>query len=269
MRRLQKYLGLSVISLVILLMAVFAILRLKNRFEKVSLSPTETHETVTPIKPEAPIVDELTVKNPKIEEPVAEKNVISPTNLPAEVNLKIPFTSQAPHQNWKLPYQEFCEEASILMAVSYANKQPISGAGDADAKLLAIRNFSEKKLGFPEDTNALDTAKIIREYYRLEKIEILENPTALDIKNALAQGKAVIAPFAGRELKNPNYKQPGPLYHMLVIKGYQKNGNFITNDPGTKRGADYIYKEAIIMNAIHDWNDGYVANGEKVIITVE
>jgi hypothetical protein len=234
-------------------MASLALFRLKDRLLSVPLpiaipyTPLPVSQEPIPMSPEKPVLD---------------------ATLPAEVNLKIPFTSQAPHQNWDLPYKEFCEEASILMTVSYVNNQPILGPDDADAKLLAIKDFEEEELGFHEDTNAEDTAKIIREFYKLEKIEIIENPTALDIRKALAQGKAVIAPFAGRELKNPNYQQPGPLYHMLVIKGYRKNGDFITNDPGTKRGADYIYKEAIIMNALHDWNDGDVKNGKKVIITV-
>ena len=30
--------------------------------------------------------------------------------LPAEINLKVPFTAQAPHANWELPYGEACEK---------------------------------------------------------------------------------------------------------------------------------------------------------------
>lgn len=239
-------------------MASLTFFRLRNRFLSVPLPPATPYVALPASKDptsasptsallEAPAVDAI---------------------LPAEVNLKIPFTSQAPHQNWDLPYKEFCEEASILMAVNYVNNQPILGPDDADAKLLAIKNFEEKNLGFHEDTNAEDTAKIMREFYHLEKVEIFNNPTAKDIKKALASGKAVIAPFAGRELGNPNYHQPGPLYHMLVIKGYRENGDFITNDPGTKKGADFIYKEKVIMDAIHDWNDGDVNNGKKVVIIV-
>lgn len=190
------------------------------------------------------------------------------TTLPEQVNLKIPFTSQAPHQNWEDPYGEFCEEASALMVVSYIQNQPILSADDADKKLLAIKDFEEKKFGFHLDTTAEQTAIILREHFNLTKVELVENPTSLDIKTALADGKAVILPLAGRELGNPYYQQPGPLYHMLVVKGYTKNGSFITNDPGTKRGADYIYTESVLMNALHDWNDGDVYNGKKVMIIV-
>ena len=34
----------------------------------------------------------------------------------AQFNLAVPFTSQAPHADWELPYQEACEEAALLMA---------------------------------------------------------------------------------------------------------------------------------------------------------
>ena len=188
--------------------------------------------------------------------------------LPAEVNLEISFTSQAPNQDWGAPYQQFCEEASMLMAASYVKGETISGPADADAKLLAIKDFEEKRLGFYEDTNADETAVILREYFGLDKVQVVSDPSVQNIKIALAAGKTVIVPLAGRQVGNPYYRHPGPLYHMLVLKGYRKNGDFITNDPGTKRGADYIYKPDTIMNAIHDWNGGNVDAGRKVMIVV-
>lgn len=195
-------------------------------------------------------------------------NTTADITLPEEVNLNIPFTSQAPAQNWSLPYQQFCEEASVLMVNSYINNQPILNPNDADKKLLAIMDFEIKKFGFYEDTNVSETATIFKEHFGVTKIDFVLNPTIEDIKSALAKGRAVVVPLAGRELGNPYYQQPGPLYHMLVIKGYKKNGDFITNDPGTKRGADFIYEADIIMKAIHDWNGGDVNAGEKIILVV-
>jgi hypothetical protein len=188
--------------------------------------------------------------------------------LPDEVNLAVPFTSQAPHQNWDLPYQEFCEEASTLMAASFIRGETISGPDDADKKMLAIKDFEEKKLGFFKDTNAEETAVILKEYFGLSKIEVISDPAEETIKRALAGGKAVIVPLAGRELGNPHYKRPGPLFHMLVVKGYTRAGDFITNDPGTRSGADYVYRPSILLNAIHDWNNGDVYKGKKAAIIV-
>lgn len=188
--------------------------------------------------------------------------------LPEDANLLIPFTSQAPHQNWSSPYNDFCEEASILMVASYIKNNQILNSNDADAKMLSIMDFEMKRFGYNKDTTAEETAIILREFYNLQKVKVVYNPTIQDIKFALAQGQAIIAPLAGREINNPNFRTPGPLYHMLVIKGYDKKNNFITNDPGTRKGADYKYKAETIMKALHDWNNGDVYNGREVVIII-
>src|SRR3989338_6107342 len=56
--------------------------------------------------------------------------------LPAEINLKIPFTSQAPRANWNLPYGEACEEASALMVHYFKNKTFTKESADAEIKKL-------------------------------------------------------------------------------------------------------------------------------------
>jgi Peptidase_C39 like family len=189
------------------------------------------------------------------------------TDLPQEVNLAVPFTAQAPHANWEDPYREFCEEASVLMAISYLNHTSIPSAAFADKAMLAMKDFEDKRFGFYKDTNAEETAIILKEHFSYKKVEVKQNPTAQDIKQALANGRVVIVPVAGRQLHNPYFQQPGPLYHMIVIKGYTANGKFISHDPGTRRGADFLYSEDTIMNAIHDWRtDENINLGKKVVI---
>jgi len=77
-------------------------------------------------------------------------------------------------------------------------------------------------------------------------------------------------------LNNPNFKQPGPIYHMLVIKGYN-SWEFITNDPGTRKGNSFKYPYSTLINAVHDWNhdlavggmtEAEMAQGAKVMIAV-
>lgn len=189
--------------------------------------------------------------------------------VPAEINLAVPFTPQAPYGHWVPPYKEFCEEASVLMAVSYLKGEALPTAADADQKMLAIKAFENKRFGYYEDTTAAETAVILREYYKIERVALVENPSTDDFKSALAKGKLVIMPAAGRLLGNPYFTPPGPLYHMLVIKGYTAQGKFITNDPGTRRGADFLYSPATLLNAMHDWRpDGQVELGRKVVIIV-
>ncbi len=194
---------------------------------------------------------------------------ISPakTTLPKEVNLAVPFTPQAPHANWDDPYGELCEEASVLMAVSYLQHKKIPNAAFANSALLAIKNFEEKRFGFYKDTTAEETAIILREHFSYNKVEVKQNPTVTDIQQALAHGRVVIVPVAGREIGNPYFQVPGPLYHMIVVKGYTSAGKFITHDPGTRHGADYLYDQTVIMNAIHDWRvDSNISLGKKVVI---
>lgn len=189
--------------------------------------------------------------------------------FPAEINLAVPFTVQAPHAIWEEPYKEFCEEASALMAASYVLNESLPSADVADAKLLAIKEFEATRFGYWQDTTAAETAIVLREYFKIKDVALIEQPTVNDIKQALSVGKLVIMPAAGQQLYNPYFRAPGPPYHMLVIKGYTADGRFITNDPGTRHGADYIYDEAIIMNAMHDWrSDGKVELGRKVILVV-
>jgi hypothetical protein len=100
------------------------------------------------------------------------------------------------------------------------------------------------------DTSIAEVAAIAREYFDLS-VRIVK-PVNVDIMKAeLANGNLIIAPFAGRELGNPFFKAPGPLYHMLVVRGYTKR-EFITNDVGTSHGDGYKYKFQILLDALHD-----------------
>jgi hypothetical protein len=186
-------------------------------------------------------------------------------DLPAEKNLAVPFTSQAPHANWDQDHKEFCEEASVLMAGRYFQRRGIASPDDAEKALQQIKQWEIENLGYYYDTTAAETASIIEGMYELE-VQLIDNPTVDHIKLALANGKLVLAPFAGRELGNPNYTAPGPIYHMMVIRGYTDTGKFITNDPGTRKGQEYVYDQGTIMKAMRDWTPRRTrttpANGE-------
>lgn len=214
----------------------------------------------TPVRPVA--------ASPASAATVSKPPVPSGDALPAEVNLAIPFTSQAPHKNWDLPYKEFCEEASVLMVASYIRGETIASPDDADTKLRGIFSFASNVLGYGVDTNAEETAEILKQFYKITNVEVVYDPTVDQLKRAVAAGKAVIVPAAGRQLGNPFFRSPGPLYHMVVVKGYTKDGKFITNDPGTRRGAEYLYDMDVLMRAMHDWNNGNVDEGRKVVIIV-
>lgn len=194
----------------------------------------------------------------------AESAVRTPT---AELNLNVPFTSQAPHANWDEDHREFCEEAAVLMAGRYFSKRTIENKDDAEAALQQLKTRELELFGYFKDTTAAETAQLLEDVYAV-MTEVIRDPTIDQLKAALAAGRLVLIPAAGRQLGNPNFRRPGPLYHMLVLKGYTKGGKFITNDPGTRKGADYVYPFERVMTAMHDWNNGNVADGGKVAIIV-
>lgn len=47
-------------------------------------------------------------------------------SLPSQVLLSVPFTPQAPHANWNPPFDESCEEASLIMVNRYLSGQEIT-----------------------------------------------------------------------------------------------------------------------------------------------
>lgn len=187
--------------------------------------------------------------------------------LPEKVNLAVPFTSQAPFGVWDEAHNEGCEEASTLMVARFWLKQSISGPAEADREILAIEKWETEHLGFWQDTSAADTVKFIEGYWPQLSAEVKPLATADDLKAEIGKGFPVIVPANGRLLGNPNYRSPGPRYHMLVVKGYDGKG-FITNDSGTRKGAEYRYSGATILKAAHDWQNHEVADGPKVIIVV-
>ena len=117
------------------------------------------------------------------------------------------------------------------------------------------------------DTTAQETVDFIKGFYGLDAY-VVENPTVDQIKSQIAAGYPILVPAAGRELGNPNFTGQGPLYHMLVLRGYT-DGMWITNDPGTRNGQGYVNDIDVIMAAMGDWNNGDPANGAKVVIFVE
>ncbi|MDD5341826.1 MAG: C39 family peptidase [Patescibacteria group bacterium] len=191
-------------------------------------------------------------------------------SLPVEINLKVPFTSQAPFANWDLPYQEACEETASLMVHHYLQDKPFASKDEADKEILELVDFENEKYGAYEHTTAKQTVQLIKDKWGYKQVDLLlgSEVTIERIKQEVANGYPVIVLAAGRELGNPNYKQPGPLYHALVIKGYLKDGTIITNDPGTRKGADYLYAPNTLLEAIHDWNNGDVPNGQRNMIIV-
>lgn len=176
-----------------------------------------------------------------------------------DINLAIPFQPQAPYADWSAPYNETCEEAAIIMVANFLDGNSLSPREMKDAIDEQVAWQVEQE--FSLDLSIADTALLAEHFFDYDT-EIIYNLTVERIIEQLQLGNPVIVPAAGRALGNPYFTPPGPLYHMLVIKGY-KGDRFITNDPGTRRGADFTYNQDVLLNAIADW-DGNSPDGPKI-----
>ena len=187
--------------------------------------------------------------------------------LPKEINLDVPFTSQAPEKNWEEPWQDACEEAAVLMLDAYYNDYGLS--------VLSVKDEILKMVEWEEGQGwggsiVIEKVKQFAEKFQISnfKFQIVEDPTVEDIKQYIANGNPVLVVASGKDLPNPHFKDGGPDYHALIIRGYTED-SFITNDPGTQFGKNFQYNYNDLMSAIHDWNDGDVKNGRSVILVIQ
>lgn len=145
----------------------------------------------------------------------------------------------------------------MIMVAAFLNQETLT-AHTADQAIISLAKWEEKN-GYRIDVTAEETVAILRDYFSLNAVVSTE-VTFDRIKAELDQGRIIIIPAAGRELGNPYFQTPGPIYHMLVIRGYENN-KIITNDPGTKRGERYLYDPAKLIRAIHDWDHTLAIDG--------
>lgn len=188
-------------------------------------------------------------------------------SIPTKYLLAMPFYSQAPNGNWDSIHENTCEEASVLNAGLYLTGKKLSSA-DFDREMMNLIEI-EKKLSINYTDSTITETKQFSDAYFAGKVssKIIDNPAIEDIEREVAAGHPVIVPLAGREIGNPNYTPPGPLYHMLVVKGYDEKF-FITNDVGTRKGDSYVFRKEIIMDKMHDWNAADIHLGAKRILVL-
>lgn len=174
-------------------------------------------------------------------------------DFPATLQLKVPFTAQAPTANWDELHNEACEEASAIMANAYFNGVTSLPPATVEKQIDMLTKWQQENFGYYLSINTQEVKEMIEANYDLkaEIVDISENT----IKKALSENKLVIVPANGQILGNPNFKQPGPIYHMFVITGYDSK-NFITNDPGTRNGLNYKYTYETIEAATGNWEPG-------------
>ena len=231
-----------------------------REIEDLRLQISDSENIVDSEVDEAVIEDSIT----KVENESGTKII---QNIPKSINLPVPFTSQAPEKNWDQPWQDACEEAAVLMLDAYYKGYDLSPLFVRD-EILKMVSW-EEELGW-ENSISIKKVKKLTEEFQVSgfKFQIIENPTIKQIKESVAKGHPVLAVAYGKDLPNPYFRNGGPEYHALIIRGYTED-SFITNDPGTQFGENFVYKYEELMNAVRDWNDGDVENGQRVVMVLK
>ncbi len=181
-------------------------------------------------------------------------------SVPQTLNLSVPFTSQAPLARWSdKRQQDGCEEAAVLMAIAWAKGDKGVSAATWEEKIITLADWEQEKYGEHRDVSVSDTVDwMFKDYFSYDKVSIKTIKNSAEIVAELEKGNLVLMPMNGRLLNNPNFTAPGPEHHFIVVKGYDYNKKeFITNDPGTRLGADYHYPEEVVFQALRAYPTGY------------
>lgn len=162
-----------------------------NQYQQQVVPPSTTIEEIIENKTEEPVVPVVVTT----EEPPAPVEI---KPLPAELNLAAPFYSQAPHGDWSFPWQEACEEASLLLAANVYGKHNWT-LEEFNTEILEMVEWQKEKFGTYLDTTVAQTAQIANEYLKLETVTH-ENPTYEDVRKILNKGHFILMFFSGKEL---------------------------------------------------------------------
>jgi len=216
-------------------------LKVDNQIPTSVLSPTISPQTSVPKSTESPLPASYIIEN-------------------------FPFQSQAPLGDWDELHDEACEEAALILVNYYLNQKPLN-AEIMDAEIQKMVAWEVETFGSHKDLTLEELAEIADQYYHMTNYNLKNNVDIDDIKTEIAQGHPVIIPTAGRLLGNPYFRSPGPIYHMLVVIGYEGN-NIIVQDIGTRRGNYYTYNQKVLLNALHDWtgNPETIDEGSKAML---
>jgi len=210
---------------------------------------------------------------PEVKPRAVWKEIAHEYSIPWAFKAEVPFTPQAPFGEWNDPWQDFCEEAVILMLTKYY-KSPspttIISKNEASGLMLYIMSQEEKLLGYHKNTGAEDIAQMLKSVFELEA-KVIEGASIEKIKEEILRYRPVIIPAAGRRLGNPYFQKGRPFYHTIIVIGYDDSDRtFIVHEPGTRFGKEYKYAQQTLFDAMADWShEEQKVIDRKVIVVIE
>lgn len=184
------------------------------------------------------------------------------------VILSVPFTSQAPEGKWVEPWDNACEETSMVMVESYYRG---NWSLSVEKSKKEIQNVLDKKhtlLGVSKDESPEAIVQLINQVYE-RQAELVKDISVEKMKHEIDGGYPVIIAFDARLVENPNFLSQ-ITYHVAVIVGYDdQTQEFLVHDPGTSNGKQfrYGYAELLEANKRYTVRDTGEVRGNEAVFT--
>jgi hypothetical protein len=178
---------------------------------------------------------------------VATANNASTDTAPAAAVLPVPYSVQAPGNNWKT-FENACEEDALLMYHQFlaGDSRTDLPVAEVDPALRAMQQWQVTNWGAEKDLPIDKTGQLAQAYYGYHYQVV--PATQESITAQIASGHPVIVPVMTHSLQNPNYG-PHTVYHEVLIKGYNAEG-VVANDGGVKEGKNWFYAWSVLWGAI-------------------
>ena len=192
---------------------------------------------------------------------------VTPMALPDHVLLQVPFTTQAPLNNWA-QHQESCEAANLTMLYLYWRRDQSVVIDPHAADTLIVQIDSWKTQPDLNDTMMGQLAEQHLGYtYRL-----LPNDPGV-IAQQLSAGRPLLAEVRTHGLGNSHYPGYATHYeqtgwsvpHFVTIIGYDSTGVWL-NDPGISWGRGYHITYAQLSHAIDDLDQHHPALSQGQVL---
>lgn len=179
-----------------------------------------------------------------------------------------PFILQSPRMKWTFVDEEMCEEATLMMAARWYFQLGAPTIPRMEYNLARLRDYQVKNFTTWYDSSILQGEAMMRDVFNVLQVDLKiitdEEQNLNQIKQAISDGKVVVFPAAGRLLKNKHFKNGGPVFHNILIYGYDpKTDEYIVMDPGTRFGRGFRYSATILNQAWHDWYNELYKSKDK------
>lgn len=193
----------------------------------------------------------------------------TPVALPDRILLQVPFTTQAPLNDWA-QHQESCEAANLTMLYLYWNRdaEVVIDPHRADSLIHMIDAWKPQP-----DLNDTLMGQMAQQHWGYE-FRILPN-TQQVIAQQLSAGRPLLAEVRTHGLGNAHYPGYSSHYeqtgwsvpHFVLIIGYDSTGVWL-NDPGISWGRGYHISYAQLAHAIDDLDQHHpnLAQGQVLLL---